>query len=130
MWQKFIAWLTGRRNTEQSTAARTPTRGVRIVLDKPRHLRFSLGTMEDLQNEFGSNALGGDLSGKKLARIIWHGLKWEDPQLTPEAVAELVDMEHLTLVTEAMAQATGSKKAVVSPLAQPQDAPGDAPAAS
>ena len=35
----------------------TPTRGIPVQLDKERRLRFTLGTMRKLQEEFGEDAL-------------------------------------------------------------------------
>lgn len=82
-----------------------PTRGVRVELDRTRHIRYSLGTMADLEDKFGSLE---DVEGiRDTIHVIWSGLKHEDPDLTREEVAEMVDGENLETVMEAVAEAFG-----------------------
>jgi hypothetical protein len=109
LWQRFLAWVCARA-VGTPTSVRVPTRGVPVGLDRVRHLRYSLATLEDIRAEFGDGALTGELTGHKLARVLWYGLRDEDPSLTPESVAALVDLEHLTEVTAALVQALGSKR--------------------
>lgn len=75
---------------------RKPTRGVAVQLDRERHLRFPLATVQDLAD--GSFAFD---------RILWLGLRWEDPDLTQEQVAQLVDLEMIPALRGPLKQATG-----------------------
>jgi hypothetical protein len=100
-----------------------PTRGVPVMLDKERHFRFSLKTLEDIQTEMGAGALSEGVSGHKLARVLWYGLKWEDSELTTEQVADMVDLENMESILTAMRRAMGTKakaalEAVAGPLAE------------
>jgi hypothetical protein len=87
----------------------TPTRGVLLHLDKERRLRFSLKTMRELREEFGENTLATGLSQDSIAKFLWHGLKHEDPELTIEQVEEIVDLEQLDEILDAVATATGKR---------------------
>lgn len=71
------------------------SRGVKITLDRERRLRYPLGVLNDLQ---------GDAD---LAKILYAGLKHEDPELTVEKVGELVDLEMLPELAEPLKKATG-----------------------
>ena len=87
----------------------TPTRGVPVMLDKKRHLRFSLKTMRELREKFGENALETGLDQDAIATLLWYGLRHEDPELTPELVEDMVDLEQLTEVMQAVFKATGTR---------------------
>lgn len=120
MWDKVKAWWQRVTAKDEATSARPfPSRGVPVKLDKERHLRYSLGTMEAIRAEFGEGALSGELTGTKLARVLWHGLKWEDASLTPEQVAEMVDLESLSEVVAALTKAVGSKASRTERVADP-----------
>lgn len=86
----------------------SPTRGVPIVLDRERHLRFSLKTMREMREKFGPDGLKAGFNQDKIAELLWYGLRGEDPGLTVEDVEELVDLETLKDVMEAVSLATGT----------------------
>ena len=86
----------------------SPTRGVPIVLDRERHLRFSLKTMREMREKFGPDGLKAGFNQDKIAELLWYGLRGEDPGLTVEDVEELVDLETLSAVMEAVSLATGT----------------------
>lgn len=96
----------------------TPTRGVPIELDRTRYLRFSLGTLRRIREEFGEDLEAG-LSGDKLAKVLWYGLRGSDPELTVEQLEEIIDLEQLPAVIEALGKAMGNKAGV-----RPPEAPG------
>lgn len=96
----------------------TPTRGVQIMLDRVRYMRYSLGTIRKIREEFGVEALEAGLSGDKLAKVLWYGLVTDDPSLTVEQLEELIDLENMKGVLEVMTKALGYR-ASVSP-ADPQ----------
>ena len=60
-----------------------------IVLDKPRHLRYTFGAVNDLEQAIPGGFLnlfklsGSGENGFRILRdILYTGLKWEDPTLT------------------------------------------------
>lgn len=96
----------------------TPTRGVPIELDRVRYLRYTLGSLRRIREEYGTDALKDGVSEEKLAKVIWYGLKTDDPTLKVEDVEDLVDMTKLAALTEAIGKAMGGKaKAEIVPLA-------------
>ena len=87
----------------------TPTRGVEIMLDRKRFLRYTLGTLRRIREELGTEALEAGVSEEKLARVLWHGLKEDDPSLRPEQVEDLVDLQQLPVLVSALQMAMGGK---------------------
>lgn len=87
----------------------TPTRGVPVLLDRERRFRYTLRTIREITKEFGEGALSMELTGEKLAKVLWHGLKHEDPDLTVEQVEDAIDLENLHEVLDAMKKAMGTK---------------------
>lgn len=84
-----------------------PTRGVQVTLDRPRFMRYSLGTIRKIREEFGADALEKGLSGGELAKVLWYGLIGDDPSLTPADVEEMIDLENLKDVLDVMNKALG-----------------------
>ncbi len=82
----------------------TPSRGVPVELDKTRFLRYSLKTHNQIRKEFGDDT---NITGERLAKLLWYGLVGDDPNLTVEDVEELVDLEHLDAIVEAVSKAMG-----------------------
>lgn len=72
-------------------------RSVEITLDKPRHLRFTINALEQLEATLGDMPLRdviGQLNraGIRVTRqALWAGLRHEDRKLTPDRVGELMD---------------------------------------
>lgn len=87
----------------------TPTRGVPVELDKTRYFRFTLGTIRKIREELGDEALEGGVKGDKLAKVFWYGLIGDDPNLSLDAVEDMIDMENLETVVAAMKKAMGAK---------------------
>lgn len=98
----------------EPTPTPTPTRGVVVMLDKERRLRYTLGTMRKIREEFGADAVEKGFATDELSRLFLYGLKHEDPKLTLEDVEEMVDGENLKTLTDAMVAAFGQKN--VDPL--------------
>jgi len=108
----------------------TPTRGIPVQLDRERHLRFTLRTLREIREEFGASVLASGFAMEAIAKLLWYGLKHEDPDLSVEAVEDLVDMENLTTVIEAVTAATGGRiPTAADTQSPPVDAPAPAPAA-
>ena len=95
------------------------------MLDHERHLRYSLLTLRKIREEFGKEALESGLTDDKLAKVLWYGLVGEDPALTVEKIEEIVDLENLSPVLEAMTKAMGYRTRTV-----PQGPPAPPPAAA
>ncbi len=89
-----------------------PSRGIPIDLDHRRYLRYTLGTLRKIRQEFGEKALSEGVTEEKLAKVLWYGLVGDDPDLKVEAVEEIIDLEHLPEVTKAMRMAMGGKAVV------------------
>lgn len=89
----------------------TPIRGVPIELDRTRYLRYSLGTLREIRAEFGAEALAKGIEDDAVAKFLWYGLRHEDAELTVEAVEEMVDLQNLPMVLDAVSEATGNKAA-------------------
>lgn len=72
---------------------------VKIMLDKPRTLKFDLNALAAFEDTTGKSFLRGlSLSGlttKDLRALIWAGLLHEDPALTLEQVGAMVHAGNL-----------------------------------
>jgi len=87
----------------------TPTRGVLVTLDRPRHIRYTLRALREIRTEFGEDALTRGVSADSVAKLLWFGLRHEDPDLTIEQVEEMVDLENLDEVMRAVGVATSGR---------------------
>jgi len=111
--------------------APTSTKGVLITcLDRDRYLRFSLKTIREMRDEFGEDALEKGINQEAISRLLWYGLRHEDSELTADQVEEMVDLEHLSEVMEAVAKATGRRAKIEveqpgppTPAAEPESTP-------
>lgn len=70
-------------------------KGVRILLDRPRRMRFTIKSYLALAERFGIHwrqlpAFIDEKGNEALAAFVWSGLVDEDPGLTVEAVAEIL----------------------------------------
>lgn len=89
----------------------TPTRGVPVELDRTRHLRYSLGTVRKIMEEFEvDDPEKIPLDVTNLGKFLWYGLKHEDPDLTVEDVEEMVDMQNIVPLHEAVGEAMGGDR--------------------
>lgn len=73
----------------------SPTRGVPVQMDRERHIRFPLAVLRDFDED------------ADLGTVLYLGLKHEDPDLTPEQVGEIVDLEMLPELGEPLRKASG-----------------------
>ena len=84
-------------------------KGVTIILDRPRTLRYGLNALAKVEDITGKNIMGLDLNNvsiKDLLAIIYAGLYHEDKELAVEKVGDLID-EHsnITEVAEKLGEA-------------------------
>lgn len=87
----------------------TPTDSVEIDLGdgKPRHLRYSLGSMRRLKKKFGSMMSAetlATLDEDKLADLLYEGLV-EKEGLSVDDMADLIDARRLKELVEGFSQA-------------------------
>lgn len=81
---------------------------VEINLDRPRHLRYTLNALSEIEDKLGIplTEIGKTPLGIKAVRVIlWAGLIHEDPDLTVEAVGDLVDFGNFEEVQLKIAEA-------------------------
>lgn len=93
--------------TQSGTPA--PTRGVPVVLDRERRLRYTFATRRKMMEEFGGEEKFTqlELTGETLVRVLWFGLAHEDPNLTGDQLEEMLDMENIKDVVDALLKALG-----------------------
>lgn len=74
-----------------------PTTPAKVTLadGKERVLRYPLGVMKAAAAEFGSSLFKretlANLDEDKLAKLIWYGLKTDEPTITVEQVENIVE---------------------------------------
>ncbi len=92
--------------TPETNKLPTPISGVLLNLGGQEYrLRFSLRDRRRFREEVGKDVLSADVMGDLLAKLLSYGLR---PRLTEEEVEDLVDLEHIAEVVEAVTQATGA----------------------
>lgn len=84
-----------------------PTRGVPIMLDRLRHIRFPLGIVRRIREELGDDALTEGIPVHQISKLLHYALLHEDPSMTPDKAEMLVDLENMKEVTYAIVKATG-----------------------
>jgi hypothetical protein len=116
---------------EQNAKTPSPTLGTPVQLDRERRLRYTLGTKRRIREEFGKpleDVLKAGPTEEELAKILWHGLVENDPELKPGDVEEIIDLRQTHQLLEALTQALGGKSepAPVPPTPAPKAAETDA----
>ena len=85
-----------------------------VNLDKERHLRFNLNALVLLEKETGrsmSDLVPDEKTGKNgfdmemLRALLYAGLKWEDKDLTIDAVGDMIDFDNMNEVSEKLGEA-------------------------
>ena len=64
-----------------------------LSLDKPRRLRYDFRALRILREKYKSLELADlmNVAVDELPYFIWAGLAWEDKELTPERVEEMLN---------------------------------------
>lgn len=85
---------------------------VTLILDKERHLYFSLNSLEMIEDLTGVSIdkISENMNMKTLKAIVYSGLVWEDKKLTLDAVGEMIGFEDIEKVSEAIGEAFGGLK--------------------
>lgn len=123
------------KQEEKKRAPGSTRRGRKILLDRERRIRFTLGAVEEIQDRFDIDIIAGDPFSfneiEDITWLTWVGLKhagekpdvdswWDrllitlgirpEPELTVADVAEWIDMQNLVEVSRAINEAMGSEK--------------------
>lgn len=84
--------------------------GVKVELDKPRRLRYTNRALVELEeasgltvNEAARRMEAGSM--KTISQVVWAGLLHEAPDLTWQDVVDMIDLERLDQVSEAVGRA-------------------------
>lgn len=82
-------------------------KGVKINLDKERHLYFDLNDMCDLEEEYGNltKALEATKTMKGSRRVLCIALKHEDEKITEQQAAALVPMPRFNEISGKLREA-------------------------
>ena len=84
-------------------------KGITIILDKPRTLRYGMNALAKIEDITGKSILALDLNKvgiKDLLAIVYGGLYHEDKTLTFEKVGDLIDeYSNLADVAEKLGEA-------------------------
>lgn len=87
------------------------TKKIPIVLDKPRNLLFNLNAMSLIEENTGLSVLGGNFyprSAGQIRGVLYSLLKHEDPELTIDAVGDMLGMANIKDIMELVSTALGS----------------------
>ncbi|MGL5692442.1 MAG: hypothetical protein ACRCXA_00070 [Peptostreptococcaceae bacterium] len=84
-------------------------KGTLIKLDRNRYLKFNLNSIRVLEKEhnIAFDKLEEEFSMEAVQKILYVGLLKDDPTLTFEEVGELVDLENIQVVVDALGKAFG-----------------------
>ncbi|PEL24318.1 hypothetical protein [Bacillus toyonensis] len=82
----------------------------KITLDKERVIKFTLNTLIDVEDALGHSLseMGENVSIRAMRTLLTAGLRHEDPEITETFVGELITMENMKDVQEALGVAMGS----------------------
>lgn len=79
---------------------------VTLNLDKERTLKFTLNSLVYAEeNGVNIQNMGDNVKLKDLRTLLYAGLMHEDKKLTPEAVGELIDVQNISVISEALNEA-------------------------
>jgi hypothetical protein len=84
---------------------------VTITLDKERTLKFTLNSLvyaEENGVDIQNMGKEGTVKLKDLRTLLFAGLMHEDPELTAEAVGEMIDIANIAPISEALNKAFNS----------------------
>lgn len=100
-------------------------KGIPVVLDKPRTLKFTLNSFAELEDKFGSIDAAMEVlqsgSIKSMRTLLWTGLMHEDAALTEIEVGNFIGIQDLEDLANAISQAMGEAMPAPNPnkIAEP-----------
>lgn len=90
-----------------------PTESTKLVLTDgvERTLRYPLSALKEAKQEFGASIMSVEglkgLNEDNLGKLIWYGLRADDPSIKVEEVEALIEMPMLPYVMQQFALALG-----------------------
>lgn len=93
---------------------------ITVNLDRERELKYNLNALIELDEMEDAEKL---TPMRSLRRMLWAGLIHEDPDLTEEAVGEMVDMRNFPEIEAAMEKAIRRDAPGMLPEAKPATKP-------
>ena len=81
---------------------------VEIELDKTRQIRFTLNALAELEDKLGvslSELEGLNMGVKQIRTFLWAGLLHEEPELSEQAVGNMVDFDNIEYINEKINEA-------------------------
>lgn len=70
------------------------TKTITLQMDKARNLKYGMNALINLENDLGKPLaqMGGEFKIEDFRIMLYHGLRWEDKELTLEQVGDLADI--------------------------------------
>lgn len=100
-------------------------RDIAITLDRPRILRLDLWSQMQFEKATGKSVGEMSESATDLATIVWACLIHEDPDLTIDGLAKMIDLDKLEEVSGAIEELMGPDETPLpetdSPAGLPED---------
>ena len=81
---------------------------VEIELDKTRQIRFTLNALAELEDKLGvplTELEGLTMGVKQIRTFLWAGLLHEEPELSEQAVGNMVDFDNIEYINEKINEA-------------------------
>ena len=81
---------------------------VEIELDKTRQIRFTLNALAELEDKLGVSLTeleGLNMGVKQIRTFLWAGLLHEEPELSEQAVGNMVDFDNIEYINEKINEA-------------------------
>jgi hypothetical protein len=81
----------------------------KITLDKERVIKFNLNTLISIEDKIGFSLseMGENVSIRTMRTMLTEGLRHEDAEITEEYVGNLITMDNMQDVQDALAIAMG-----------------------
>ncbi|MDA1509572.1 hypothetical protein ORN01_25005 [Bacillus cereus] len=81
----------------------------KITLDKERTIKFTLNTLIEIEDVLGHSLaeLGDKVTVRAMRTMLTAGLRHEDPEITESYVGELITMDNMSEVQDALGKAMG-----------------------
>lgn len=82
---------------------------VKITLDKERTIKFTLNALIEVEDGLGHSLteLSDNVSIRAVRTLLTAGLRHEDAELTEQYVGDLITMDNMAEVQEALGKAMG-----------------------
>lgn len=100
-------------------------RDMTITLDRPRVLRLDLWSQMQFEKAAGKPVGEMSESATDLATIVWACLIHEDPDLTIDGLAKMIDLDKLEEISGVIEELMGSGESPLSETDSPVGLPAD-----